>query len=82
MFKSESVLQDFVTRRALYCVWIRVNETPGAPLVSVWVDSEMRAFEGTGEVAEWIFAADAGPAEDARETGPTPLTVDDVKHSV
>jgi hypothetical protein len=30
VLKSESVLQDFVTRQALYCVWIRANETLGA----------------------------------------------------
>jgi len=82
VFKSESVLRDFVTRQALYCVWIRANETPGAPLVSVWVDSEMRAFEGPGEAAEWTLTADAGPSEDAPENRPSPLTVDDVEHSV
>jgi hypothetical protein len=49
MFKSENDLQEFVTTQALYRVWIRANETPGAPLVSVWVDSKMRAFEGPGE---------------------------------
>ena len=82
MLKSESVLQDFVTRQALYCVWIRANETLGAPLVSVWVDSEMRAFEGPGETAKWTISADTGPAEEAPESRPTPLTADDVKHSV
>jgi hypothetical protein len=82
VLKSESVLQDFVTRQALYCVWTRAHETLGAPLVSLWVDSEMRAFEGLGEAVEWTISADAGPAEEAPESRPTPLTVDDVKHSV
>jgi hypothetical protein len=82
VLKSESVLQDFVKKQALYCVWIRANQTPGAPLVSVWVDSEMRAFEVPGEAAEWTLTADAGPAEGTRENRPSSLTADDVKHSV
>jgi hypothetical protein len=28
----------------LYCVWIRANDNPGAPLVSVWIDPQIRAF--------------------------------------
>ena len=67
MLKSGSVLQNFVARQALYCVWIRANEAPGAPLVSVWVDSEVRAFEGPGEAAEWTLTADPGPAEGTRK---------------
>ena len=81
MFKSENDLQEFVTTQALYRVWIRANETPGAPLVSVWVDSKMRAFENPGEAA-WTIAADVRPPEEARESWPEPLTVSNVKHSV
>jgi hypothetical protein len=81
MFKSESVLQEFTTTQALYCVWIRAGETPSAPLVSVWIDSKMRAFEGSEEVARTV-AADAGPAEGGPERRSTRLTSDDVKHSV
>jgi hypothetical protein len=54
MFKSENVLQEFATTRVLYCVWIRADETPGAPLVPVWIDSKMRAFEGPEEVARTV----------------------------
>jgi hypothetical protein len=32
-------------RQSLYCVWIAASEQPGAPLVSVWIDPAMRAFE-------------------------------------
>jgi hypothetical protein len=82
MFKSENVLAEFATTRALYCVWIRADETPGAPLVSVWIDSKMRAFEDFGEAAEWTLTADAGPAQGAPESRPVRLTAQDVKHSV
>jgi hypothetical protein len=81
MFKSENALQDFVTTQALYRVWIRANETPVAPLVSVWVDSKMRAFENPGEAA-WTITADLRPPDKARESRPEPLTVSSVKHSV
>ena len=30
---------------SLYCRWLQENRKPGAPLVAVWMDSEMRAFE-------------------------------------
>jgi hypothetical protein len=79
MFKSENVLPEFVTTRAVYCVWIRADEAPGAPLVSVWMDSETRAFEGR-ESQEWTLAPDAGPSDDA--PGTWPLTTVDVKYSV
>ena len=30
---------------SIYCQWIRENRELGAPLVAVWMDSEMRCFE-------------------------------------
>jgi hypothetical protein len=30
---------------SIYCRWIRENRELGAPLVAVWMDSEMRCFE-------------------------------------
>jgi len=30
---------------SIYCKWIRDNTREGAPLVAVWIDSEMRAYE-------------------------------------
>lgn len=45
-------------------------------------DSEMRAFEGPGEAAEWTLTAYAGPSEDPPESRPTPLAFDDVKYRV
>lgn len=31
---------------SLYCQWIRVDLPEGPQLVSIWIDSEMRAFTG------------------------------------
>lgn len=31
---------------SLYCRWILVERKGGAQLVAVWIDSEMRAYEG------------------------------------
>jgi hypothetical protein len=30
---------------SLYCRWILDSRRPGAPLVAVWIDREMRGFE-------------------------------------
>jgi hypothetical protein len=30
---------------SLYCVWTTRDGNPGSPLVAVWIDSSMRAFE-------------------------------------
>ena len=30
---------------SLYCVWITREGTPGSPLVAIWIDPSMRAFE-------------------------------------
>ena len=30
---------------SIYCRWIRDTRRPGASLVAVWIDSEMRCFE-------------------------------------
>jgi hypothetical protein len=79
MFKSENDLQ--ITKQELSCVWIRVNENPGAPLVCIWTDEKMRAFEepGTGSVEATV---DSGPAEGDSGDWLCPLTVEDVNHSV
>jgi hypothetical protein len=64
MFKTDNVSQNFVTTSNLYCVWIRANETPGAPLVAVWVDSKMRAFEAE-ENGSATVVTDCRAAEEA-----------------
>jgi hypothetical protein len=45
MFNKISSLSTLENRRRLYRVWIHANEAENAPLVSVWIDREMRAFE-------------------------------------
>jgi hypothetical protein len=60
MFRTENTSQGLATRQALYCVWIPANGTPGAPLVSVWMDSMMRAFECQVEEAKETSAASVG----------------------
>ena len=38
--------ENLEARQSLYCVWIRASEQRNAPLVSVWIDPAMSAFEG------------------------------------
>ena len=64
MFNSKNASKNFANAQDLYCVWIRPNETPGAPLVAVWVDSKMRAFATAGNESE-LAAKDCGAAEAA-----------------
>jgi len=49
MFDSDNASQNFVTSQGLYCVWIRATETPGAPLIAVWMDTKMRAFNAVDD---------------------------------
>ena len=48
MFDNDHVFFSSVSpRTGLYCSWIRANDNPSAPLVSVWIDPQMRAFRET-----------------------------------
>ena len=49
MISNNNTLQNLTSERALYRVWIRAHEGPNAPLVSVWIDSQMRAFEADAD---------------------------------
>jgi hypothetical protein len=42
---EDNASQNFVATQDLYCVWIRADKIPGAPLIAVWMDTKMRAFE-------------------------------------
>lgn len=68
MFKNDNASLTFNTSESLYCVWIRANETPGAPLIAVWVDPQMRAFENVTE-ADTATAA----AVEVEEETPEPV---------
>jgi hypothetical protein len=44
----------FTERRGLYCVWVPLHKDGKAPLVSIWIDPTMTAFEQhqqSGELA-------------------------------
>jgi hypothetical protein len=49
MFNNNSIFPDFADRRDLYRVWIRANGLDKAPLVSIWIDPKMSAFESEME---------------------------------
>ena len=76
---NEKIVEDFVIR-GLCCVWIRANEAPCAPLVCIWMDAKMRAFEAP-EVASTII--DAGKlAEEGTESPLESLMAEDIKHGI
>ena len=70
MFETDNASQNFITTPNLYCVWIRANETREAPLIAVWVDSRMRAFEAeeneAGSVIKDCPAAEEAEAFDSQ----------------
>lgn len=45
MFNDTNAFANLLTGPGLYRVWIRANEAKSAPLVSIWIDPEMRVFE-------------------------------------
>jgi hypothetical protein len=44
----QTIYKNYRAREAssLYCVWTTCDGTPGSPLIAVWIDPSMRAFEG------------------------------------
>ncbi|MCU1242550.1 MAG: hypothetical protein JWO71_3276 [Candidatus Acidoferrum typicum] len=79
MFKSVNELQ--ITKQELTCVWIRANENPDAPLVCIWMDEKMRAFEQP-EPGRVEATVDSVPAKEGPGDWLCALTAEDVKHSV
>jgi len=49
MIGSKKNVNSMTERPSLYCVWIKSNDAPDAPLVSLWIDPRMRAFAGLGD---------------------------------
>ena len=49
MFDFNHATPDFAVRPRLYCVWTRANQEPNAPLVAIWIDREMTAFQSSGQ---------------------------------
>jgi hypothetical protein len=42
---SKKDSERFTSRSGLYCVWVPLRDDGKAPLVSIWIDSSMTAFE-------------------------------------
>lgn len=68
MFVVENNSKNSLARRSLYCVWVRKDDHPSAPLVAIWVDPAMRAFESQvseqtqdQKVEECLFETRIGP---------------------
>lgn len=61
-------IKDGSRASSLYCQWIRESRRPGAPLVAVWIDSEMRVFEH-----QWAPATDEMLQDALDEPGGAPL---------
>jgi hypothetical protein len=64
MFKLKNDSQAFSAQPNLYCVWIRADERPNAPLVSVCIDRQMTAFETSREEHPAAFSSEPVPASD------------------
>jgi hypothetical protein len=45
MEEMTKILKELVPRENLYCVWIREHEDETAPLIRVWIDPSLTAFE-------------------------------------
>jgi hypothetical protein len=58
-----------VSKKSLYCVWIRAHEGDNAPLIRVWIDPSMTMFETGAKVHESDVAA-------ARAESPVALAED------
>ena len=41
-----------VPRANLYCIWIRAHEGENAPLIRVWIDPSMTAFDSQAKIHE------------------------------
>jgi hypothetical protein len=54
--KFENFAARQTQRQGLYCVWIRAQETQGAPMIAVWIDPRMRGMEEGASDAEPIVS--------------------------
>jgi hypothetical protein len=69
MFVVENNSKNSLARgSSLYCVWVRKDDCPGAPLVAIWIDPAMRTFESQvseqgqdQKVQESFFETRIGP---------------------
>ncbi len=70
MFGDINNSESYVTRGGLYRVWIRAHEGQHPPLVSIWVDPTMKAFEPRADESSSLLpVASIVAAGDDREAG-------------
>lgn len=85
MFKDTRNFDSLAPHHGLYCMWIRPHLGERAPLVSIWIDPEMRAFEAQvarepcsspvspvvgSEVEGWAGEGDELQGNDEPQTAP------------
>lgn len=77
MFATNKFETIISTASGLYCTWIPANEAPNAPLVCIWIDPRMTAFESALGATQPGFAATpltlhgpAGSVEDPSDEPP------------
>jgi len=44
-----NIFEELILHRGLYRVWVPLHDDGKAPLISIWVDPAMGAFESRGE---------------------------------
>jgi hypothetical protein len=49
---TQHFTQQFTQQRGLYCVWVPAHNDGKAPLISIWIDPTMTAFDSQQESSE------------------------------
>lgn len=74
MFNFSTNLESLITHRGLYRVWVPIHDDGKAPLISIWIDPGMRAFEplnGREHIRLSVFEDEgANPKELVEPPGP------------
>ena len=60
-----NIFEELILHRGLYRVWVPLHDDGKAPLISIWVDPAMGAFETCGETKPCD-----GASEQAHLSGP------------
>ena len=70
--------RDFTTRSSLYRVWVPLHDDGKSPLISIWIDPYLRAFDscadgktlehGMGTSSVWVHRTDSAPLADSEDT--------------
>jgi hypothetical protein len=70
--------RDFTARSSLYRVWVPLRDDGKAPLISIWIDPCLRAFDpcaewetlehGMGTNSVWVHGADSATLANSEDT--------------